>query len=168
MFAILRHPFVLLLPLCSFVAHQTQGETMNIQLEINGHRLQATLEDTPSGRDFYALLPLTLSAKDYANTETIADLPRKLTTQGAPAGIDPQIGDITYYAPWGNLALFHHDFGYSRGLIRLGHINAAPEVISHALQLASPTTLTLTPLTADPGSGTSSGLVLKPHPKENN
>lgn len=166
MFAILRHPFVLLLLLCSFVAHHTQGETMNIQLEINGHRLQASLEDTPSGRDFYALLPLTLSAKDYANTETIADLPRKLTTQGAPTGIDPQIGDITYYAPWGNLALFHHDFGYSKGLIRLGHIDGSPDMISRALQLASPTTLTLTPLTADLGSGTSSGLALKPYPTE--
>lgn len=168
MFAILRHPFVLLLPLCSFVAHQTRGEIMNIQLEINGHHLQATLEDTPSGRDFYALLPLTLSAKDYAKTETIADLPRKLTTQGAAAGVDPQIGDITYYAPWGNLALFHHDFGYSRGLIRLGHIDCSSDMISRALQLDSTTTLTLTPLTADPGTGTSSGLVLKPYPKEKN
>lgn len=129
MFAFLRQPFVLLLPLCSFAAHPTQGETMNIQLEINGHRLQATLDDTPSGRDFYALLPLTLSASDYANTETIADLPRKLTTQGAPAGVDPQIGDIAYYAPWGNLALFHQDFGYSRGLIRLGHIDGATEAL---------------------------------------
>ncbi len=77
-----RQPLSLLL--CSFVAHPTQGETMNIQLEINGHRLQARLEDTPSGRDFYALLPLTLSAHDYADTETIADLPRKLTTLGHP------------------------------------------------------------------------------------
>ena len=166
MFAILRQPFLLLLPLCSLVAHQTQGETMNIQLEINGHRLLATLDDTPSGRDFYALLPLNLSAKDYANTETIADLPRKLTTQATPAGIDPQIGDLTYYAPWGNLALFHHDFGYSKGLIRLGHIEGAPDVIRRTLQLDSPTTLTLTPLTAVSGFG--SGLGLKPHPKEKN
>lgn len=168
MCAILRQPLVLLLLLSSSVASAPQEKTMNIKLEINGHRLQATLDDTQSGRDFYALLPLDLSVEEYAATETIGYLPRKLTTQGAPAGIDPQIGDITYYASWGNLALFHHDFGYSRGLIRLGHINAAPEVISRALQLASPTTLTLTPLTADPGTGTSSGLALEPHPKEKN
>jgi hypothetical protein len=32
------------------------------------------------------------------------------------------VGDITYYAPWGNLAIFYRDFGYSPGLVRLGHI----------------------------------------------
>ena len=124
---------------------------MNIQLEINGHRLQASLDDTPSGRDFYALLPLTLSVEAYADTETIGYLPRKLTTQGAPAGIDPQIGDITYYAPWGNLALFHHDFGYSKGLIRLGHIDGAPEAISQAIQLSRGSTLAITPVTHSSG-----------------
>ena len=166
MFAFLRQPFLLLLPLCSPVAHHTQGETMKIQLEINGHHLQASLDDTPSGRDFYALLPLTLNVEEYAATETIGYLPRQLMTQGAPAGVDPQVGDISYYAPWGNLALFHHDFGYSKGLIRLGHIKGAPEVISRALRIESPTTLTLIPLTADSGSGAGQGL--KPLSKEKN
>jgi hypothetical protein len=152
MFANLRHPLVLLLLLCSFVAHQTQGETMNIQLEINGHRLQATLEDTPSGRDFYSLLPLTLTAEDYSHTETIAYLPRKLAIDKAPAGIDPQIGDITYYAPWGNLALFHHDFGYSKGLIRLGHIEGQLDAITSGIKLSESSTLTITAVTY--GSGT--------------
>jgi Cyclophilin-like family len=39
---------------------------------------------------------------------------------GSMAGSDPSIGDIAYYAPWGNLALFYKDFGYSNGLITLG------------------------------------------------
>ena len=148
----LRRPLALLLLLSSVAASEPREESMNIQLIINGHRLQATLENTPSGRDFYALLPLTLSAKDYADTETVADLPRKLTIQGAPTGIDPQIGDITYYAPWGNLALFHHDFGYSKGLIRLGHIDGSPDVIRQAIQLSRGYTLTITPVTHSSGT----------------
>ena len=139
----LHRPLALLLLLSSVAASEPREESMNIQLIINGHRLQATLENTPSGRVFYALLPLTLSAKDYANTETIADLPRKLTTEGAPAGVDPQIGDITYYAPWGNLALFHRDFGYSNGLIRLGHIDGATEALKIK---GTATTLIITPI----------------------
>jgi len=91
MFPTIRQPLILLLLLGSFVAHQTRGETMKIQLEINGHRLQASLDDTPSGRDFYALLPLTLSVEAYADTETIGYLPRQLTTQGAPAGVDRRL-----------------------------------------------------------------------------
>jgi hypothetical protein len=36
-------------------------------------------------------------------------------------------GDITYYAPWGNLAIFYWDFGYSTGLIKLGRFDAGIE-----------------------------------------
>lgn len=61
---------------------------------------------------------------DYAATEKVADLPKKLSTQGAPAGADPEVGDIAYYAPWGNLAIYYKDFGYSAGLVRLGRIDS--------------------------------------------
>jgi hypothetical protein len=39
--------------------------------------------------------------------------PKRSATCGASAG------DITCYPPWGNLALFYCDFGYSDGLVRL-------------------------------------------------
>ncbi|GAB7216701.1 cyclophilin-like fold protein [Dickeya oryzae] len=67
------------------------------------------------------MLPLTLKLEDYAGTEKIAYLPRKLTTQGAPAGIDPDVGYLTYYAPWGNLAIFLSGF---RLFNRAGQIRA--------------------------------------------
>ena len=47
----------------------------------------------------------------------------------APAGVDPSVGDIAYYAPWGNLAIFYKDFGYSRGLIGLGRIDSGIEAL---------------------------------------
>lgn len=103
---------------------------MKIRLTINGHSTTATLDDNATARDFLSMLPLTLTLKDYASTEKIAYPPRKLSIQGAPAGIDPEVGDITYYAPWGNLALFYKDFGYSAGLIRLGRFDAGVEVLS--------------------------------------
>jgi hypothetical protein len=37
-----------------------------------------------TSRDFAALLPLTLTLKDYAATEKISDLPKRLSTDGAP------------------------------------------------------------------------------------
>src|SRR3954447_563828 len=64
-----------------------------------------------------------------AATEKIGYLPRKLSTVGAPAGTDPATGDVTYYAPWGNLALFHKDFRYSIGLIPLGEIESGLEAL---------------------------------------
>jgi hypothetical protein len=92
--------------------------------------MTATLLDTATARDFLALLPLTLTLEDYAQTEKISYLPRKLSEAGAPAGSDPSVGDITYYAPWGNLAIFYRDFGYSRGLIQLGRIDSGIEALN--------------------------------------
>ncbi len=86
--------------------------------------LTATLDDTETARDFASLLPLSLTLEDYAATEKIAYLPRKLSTTGAPRGTRAQAGDITYYAPWGNLALFHNDFEFSQGLVTLGRLDA--------------------------------------------
>ena len=96
---------------------------MKIRLTINGKSMTATLDDNPAARDFLALLPITLKLEDYASTEKVAYLPRRLSTQGAPAGIDPDVGDIAYYAPWGNLALFYRDASYARGLVRLGQFD---------------------------------------------
>ncbi len=103
---------------------------MKIRLTINGEPTTATLSDNPTARDFLALLPTTLKLEDHASTEKIAYLPRKLSTQSAPAGVDPEVGDIGYYAPWGNLAIYYRDFAYSPGLIRLGRIETGIEAFS--------------------------------------
>ena len=105
-------------------------ETMNIRMTMAGQIITASLEESDSARDFFAMLPLTLPLEDYAETEKIAYLPRKLTTQTAPEGIDPQVGDIAYYAPWGNLAIYYRDFGYSSGLIRLGRITSGLDALT--------------------------------------
>ena len=96
---------------------------MQIRLTFGGSVLTASMLDNQSTRDFLAMLPLTLTLTDFHGTEKIADLPGPLSTSDAPKGIDPDVGDITYYAPWGNLAIFYRDFGYSAGLVRLGSID---------------------------------------------
>ncbi|WPB75329.1 cyclophilin-like fold protein [Archangium violaceum] len=102
---------------------------MKIRLTIGETVLTATLHDNATARDFAALLPLTLTLTDYAATEKISDLPRKLSTKGAPAGSGGKAGAITYYAPWGNLALFHKDFGPASGLITLGMLDGGVEAL---------------------------------------
>ena len=100
---------------------------MKISLKIGDTRLTATLIDSQTTRDFVSLLPLTLTLEDYAGTEKISNLPKRLSTEGAPSGSDPSVGDIAYYAPWGNLAIFYKDFGYSNGLVILGRIDNGTE-----------------------------------------
>jgi len=118
-----------------------EGNTMNsseqyhIKIVLQDTVLTATLNDNPTTRDFISLLPLDLKLKDYAGTEKVSDLPKKLSTEDAPSGFDPSVGDITYYAPWGNLAIFYKDFGYANGLINLGKIDDGTEIFntSHSL-----------------------------------
>jgi hypothetical protein len=108
----------------------SETSAMKIRMTVDGRSITATLIDSPTTRDFLSLLPLTLTLEDYASTEKIAYLPRKLSEEEAPAGVDPSAGDITYYAPWGNLALFYRDFGYAKGLIKLGYIDNGMEVFN--------------------------------------
>lgn len=106
-----------------------EASTMKIRLTIDGKAVEATLLDNATARDFLSLLPMTLTLEDYNSTEKIGYPPRKLSTVGAPAGSDPSVGDIAYYAPWGNLAIFYKDFGYSKGLVKLGRIDSGIEAL---------------------------------------
>lgn len=106
-----------------------RSNSMKIRMDVDGVALTATLDDTPTARDFAALLPLTLMLTDYAATEKISDLPGKLSTAGAPGGTSAKAGDIAYYVPWGNLAVFYRGSGYANGLVKLGTIDARAEVL---------------------------------------
>jgi hypothetical protein len=103
---------------------------MKITVSLDDTELTANLVDSEAARDFAALLPLTLTLSDYGATEKVSDLPRLLSTAGAPDGLDPAGGDITYYAPWGNLAIFYRDFDYSAGLVKLGSIDSGVEALT--------------------------------------
>ena len=102
---------------------------MKIRIDVEGTPISVTLDDSEASGDFASLLPLTLTLEDYASTEKIADLPRKLSTTGSPPGTDARAGDGSYYAPWGNLALFYRPFEYSSGLVRLGRIESGIEAL---------------------------------------
>ncbi len=122
---------LLLLTLAAALPHPTLAdEQMEIRLIVGGETLSAILEDNPTSHDFMRMLPVTLTMKDYNGTEKIGDPPRKLSTKGASDGFDPSVGDITLYAPWGNIAIFYRDFSWSRGLISLGRITSGMEKLA--------------------------------------
>ena len=112
---------------------------MKITITVEDTVLTATLIDSATTRDFLSLLPLALTLEDYAGIEKISYLPRALSTQDAPAASDFTPGDLAYYAPWGNLAIHHHEFGYANGLVILGTIDGGKE----ALLVAGPVTVTI-------------------------
>ncbi len=91
--------------------------------------ITARLADNATARDLVAQLPLTLTFKDFNQVEKVATLPRRLTTDGSPAGADPDIGDIGYWAPSGNLVFYYGDVGYWEGIVRIGRFDRTMELI---------------------------------------
>ena len=116
-----------------------------IRITLPDAALTATMNNSAAAQDFLALLPLTLTLKDFNGTEKVSDLPESLSTQGAPEGFKPEEGDLTYYAPWGNLAIFYRDFAYSRGLVKLGRIQEGIE----ALKGSAPVSVTIEQITQE-------------------
>jgi hypothetical protein len=106
---------------------------MNIRVTLDGQPVDATLNGSPAARDLASLFPLTLDLEDFHGTERIGYPPRKLTTDGALEPAAATAGDIAYFAPWGNLALFYRDGPSPSGdLLILGHIDVGADQLSNA------------------------------------
>lgn len=99
-----------------------------IKITISGKEITATLNNSKTSSDFVSLLPLELPLKDYASNEKIGYLSKRLTTEAAPKGGARLAGDVAYYAPWGNLALFYKETTtQSDNLFILGKIDKGKE-----------------------------------------
>ncbi|WP_265455245.1 cyclophilin-like fold protein [Enterococcus sp. HY326] len=115
----------------SSLVNSQEVEEMKIVLTVAGESQTATLNNSAAARDFYALLPLDLTMEDYAQSEKIADLPQTLDTSDSPAGTAAEVGDLTMFEPWGNLAIFYRSIGYSNGLILLGSLDGEIDFLTN-------------------------------------
>ena len=101
-----------------------------IRVIIGNTVLTGRLWDNATARDLIAQLPQTLSFSDFNSVEKIAQLPRKLSMDGVPAGDDPFPRDIGYYDPSGDLVFYYDDVGYFNGIVRIGQFDGAMDAIS--------------------------------------
>ena len=106
-------------------------ENERIKLTVNENEIFVRLDDNVASREFLEMLPLTLTFEDFNNTEKIATLPSELSTEGLPFGYTPEVGDFSYYAPWGNVSVFYEDFRYSNSLYKLGTIESGTEILEN-------------------------------------
>ncbi|MED1203912.1 cyclophilin-like fold protein [Heyndrickxia acidicola] len=56
----------------------------SIKMSFHNEEVIVKMYDTPTSEDFLSLLPLTLTFEDYAGTEKMSNLPKKLTKEKAP------------------------------------------------------------------------------------
>jgi hypothetical protein len=110
----------------------TEEDGMRVQITIGDQHFQATLDDSAAARDLAAQLPLTVEMSDHGAVEKTGPLPSPLSLDGQPAGADPDVGDVGYYAPGNDLVLYYGDQSYYDGIVVLGRLqgDAAERIAS--------------------------------------
>ena len=98
--------------------------SMKMNIIVGDRTITATMEDNAAARDFLSRLPLEVTLNDFNNTTEKVFYPNPaLTVDGVARGCAPMSGDITIYAPWGNVAIFCKNWSHSNDLLKIGHID---------------------------------------------
>jgi len=95
----------------------SKKELTSINVVVGNETFNATLFDNPTSLSLMEQMPFSVEIEDYAGNEKIFYPPEILSKDGAPNGAAPTIGDIMYYAPWGDVAIFYKEFRFATGLI---------------------------------------------------
>jgi hypothetical protein len=106
-----------------------------IQLRIGDDVATATLDDTGAAREFAAMLPVTIEMRDLFGREKPGRLPRGLSLDGAIREFGYEVGEIAYWAPGNDVAIFYAHDGQAipqPGLVRLGAVDTGLDVIAAA------------------------------------
>ena len=105
---------------------------MKINIKIGGNILSAILANNATARDFASLLPLKVSMKDLFVREKYADLPKPLSEKG-PRQSKYEVGDVAYWSPDQQFAIYYHQDGESipsPGIIPIAKIEAGAEAFN--------------------------------------
>ncbi|TNE72430.1 hypothetical protein EP331_07280 [bacterium] len=97
--------------------------------------------DNETSKSLIERMPFTVDLEDYGGMEKIFFPKDGLNTKGAPDGAKPARGDIMYYAPWGDVAIFYKEFRFASGLIPMGKIDHIDGFLK-ALETTSTVTFT--------------------------
>ena len=90
------------------------------------------MADNPTARDFVALLPFKLSMNDLFGREKYGDLPKALSENG-PRKNAYEVGDIAYWSPDHQFAVYYHQDGESipsPGVVPIAKIDAGAEAFN--------------------------------------
>jgi len=109
-----------------------RSDHMKININIGGKTLTATLVDNATARDFVSVLPLSVSMKDLFGREKYGDLPKPLSEKG-PRENRYEVGEIAYWSPDHQFAVYYHQDGESipsPGVIPIAKIDAGVQAFN--------------------------------------
>lgn len=101
---------------------------MKVQVSDQKHKIVFEVNDSDASKDLIKQLPLTTKIENYSDDEKIF-YPQKLKTSNTPMS-QGRVGDLAYFAPWGDVVLYYKAFQSYSGLYQLGECVSGKDEIS--------------------------------------
>ena len=83
---------------------------MKVAITSKGRTATFQLYDTKAAKEFYDQLPLTLNLENFRDAQWMFYPPKKLNVTSNEAYHDGKKGELSYYAPWGDVFMLYKDF----------------------------------------------------------
>lgn len=93
---------------------------MYVKITSNGQTAEFRLYDTTAAKEFYSQLPLKLELHNFRQAQWMFYPPNKLNVKPDEAYHDGKKGELSYYAPWGDVFMLYKDFYAGDEMHRLG------------------------------------------------
>ena len=101
-------------------AHGLSLSDMQVKITSQGHTAIFQLYETVAAKEFYDQLPLTLELTNFRDAQWMFYPPEKLNVTAREAYHDGKKGELSYYAPWGDVFMLYKDFYAGDDMHRLG------------------------------------------------
>ena len=118
-----------------------KATNVKIKIQVDDKQMIATVANNETARDFLSVLPLKSLMNDLFGREKYGDLPKALSEKG-PRQKRYEVGDIAYWSPEHQFAIYYHQDGESipsPGIIPIARIDAGTE----AFNLPGPVKVTI-------------------------
>ena len=102
---------------------------ISVRSDADGYEIIYELNGSQAARGLYEQLPLTTKVEPFSNNEMIFYPPEELDTADAPLS-GGQPGSLSYYAPWGDVALLYAPCSPNGGLYEIGTATSGADDIS--------------------------------------
>lgn len=93
---------------------------MQVKITSRGHTATFRLYDTTGAKQFYDQLPLELDLTNFRDAQWMFYPSEKLSVTKQEAYHDGKKGELSYYAPWGDVFMLYKDFYAGDQMHRLG------------------------------------------------
>lgn len=96
-----------------------EEQVMKMKVTDGNNTVIFELNDTPSAKSLYEMLPIDVSVENYSTNEKIFYTDEKIDTDGGIEG-DCKAGTLALFSPWGNVVMYYGPFRSYPGLYILG------------------------------------------------